>query len=232
MPESRPRASRKEVAEAVRQIRELHRKGRESLAALPGRGRQGQQDIRAQAERLRRLQPDMRWSEAKLRLARQFADPAVGYTREQLDGLCRLLRQHRAHFSTSHVGILLAAPATRRAELQRACLEEDWGTMELDAEVKARFGRRRPAGRKRRVAADPVLALVQLDAMLDTLLRWHAVAAEAKPGGGRKKKSVLDALPEGVRDRVRRLSRSLRRLREDVKAALEEARARRRSGRG
>jgi hypothetical protein len=224
MSENRPRASRDEVERSIREIREYHRQGRASLRELPERGRYGQRALDEQAERLG-------WNVTRLRKARQFADPAAGYSREQLNELFRLLRAHRPVFGTAHAGVLVTASwAEGRAELQRLCLEGNWSKAELEAHVKARLGPRRFGGRRRRVAEDPIQALVQLDEFADSWQRWYAIAVERPQDNGRGK-SVLDRLPEPVRIETRKVQRAVRRLREAVAGALERARAGRRRGR-
>ena len=79
-------------------------------------------------------------------------------------------------------------------------------------------------GRRRRVADDPVLALVQVDEMADTWLRWHDVAAEEPRGNGHTKR-VLDRLPKPIRGEVRKVTTAMHRLREAVARARERARA-------
>jgi hypothetical protein len=97
MRSERPLASGEEVSQAVREIRAYHDQGRQSLKELPLRGPHGAGAIDAQAE-------ELGWNATKLRKARQFAHRQDGYTRKQLDELCRLLREHRPRFGTSHVG--------------------------------------------------------------------------------------------------------------------------------
>jgi hypothetical protein len=219
MAESRPRASRDEVAQSVREIREYHRQGRDSLRELPKRGGYGQRALDEQAGRLG-------WNVMRLRKARQFAGPESGYSRKRLNELVRLLREHRPVFGVSHVGILVSASwAEGRARLQRRCILENWGKARLEAEVKARLGPRRSGGRRRRVADDPVQALMQIDKMADTWLRWHAAAAAEQRGNG-DGESVLDRLPKPVQTEVRRVTRAMSRLRGAVAGELERARAR------
>jgi hypothetical protein len=217
MSESRPRATRKEVAEAVRQIKAYYERGTQSLEELPERGRYGARAIAAQAERLG-------WAETKLRKARQFADPVLGYSRDQLHELFSLLREHRPVFGVCHVGVLVSAPwAEGRAELQRRCILGNWSKDRLEAEVKVLLGTRNWGGRRRRVADDPVLALVQVYEMADTWLRWHTVAA-GEPRGNGHSASVLDRLPESVRAKVHKITGAMRRLRTAVARARERAR--------
>src|SRR5262245_44831039 len=119
MSESRPRATRDEVAEAIRQIKAYHAQGKQSLKGLPERGRYGQRALDEQAER-------RGWNVTRLRKARQFAHADEGYSRERLNELFRLLREHRPVFGVSHVAVLVTAPWPVRGEFQRLCIEHNW----------------------------------------------------------------------------------------------------------
>jgi hypothetical protein len=214
---SRPRATRAEVAEAIRQIKAYHAQGKQSLKELPERGRYGDRAIATQAKQ-------RGWTETKLRKARQFASPEAGYSKDRLNELFRLLREHRPVFGVSHVGILVTASWSEgRAKLQRRCILENWSKDQLEAKVKARLGPRRFGGRRRRVAEDPVQALVQVDEMADTWRRWYDIASE-EPSGSKGAKSVLDRLPEPVRAEVHKVNGAMRRLRKSLAEELAWAR--------
>src|SRR5262245_56865145 len=199
MSDNRPRASRDEVEQSIREIREYHRQGRASLREVPERGRFGQRALDEQAERLA-------WNLTRLRKARQFARADEGYSREQLTELFRLQREHRPVFGVSHVGVLVTAPWPVRAEFQRLCIESNWSKGELETAIKARLGPRRFGGRRRHVAADPVHALVQLDELTNSWQRWYAVAAQEPEPNGRTH-SILGRLPEAVRAEARKVNR-------------------------
>src|SRR5436305_827887 len=107
MSSDRPLATREEVNQAIREIRDYHEEGRKGLDEVPERSRQGARDIDAQAERLG-------WNPTRLRKARQFAHREEGYTQQRLNELCRLLREHRPIFGISHVGLLVTVPWPQR----------------------------------------------------------------------------------------------------------------------
>jgi hypothetical protein len=211
MRSERPQASGEEVSQAVREIRAYHDQGRQSLKELPERGKHGAGAIDAQAEALG-------WNATKLRKARQFAHREGGYSRRQLDELCRLIREYRPHFGTAHIGLLVTVAWREREGLQKECVEGDWSTSELQAEIKRRFGPRRYGGRRRRVSTEPGRVLLQLDGMAYTWERWSKIVEEEGEGGA----SILDSLPEGVRGRIEAVSRAVARLRvlldEELKA--------------
>jgi hypothetical protein len=216
MSESRPRASRAEVAEAILESRAYYREGRSLLRHTPGRGVLVRAAILKEAHRLN-------WNETKARKARQFA---MLYSRDQVHDLCRSLRVHEPHFGTAHVGVLVTVPDAReRAKLQRWCVAEDIAVTDLELEVRRRFGRRTFGGRRRKVADDPARALLQLDGMAVSWLRWHAVAA-AEPEGNAQGQSVLDRLPDAVAAEARKVHRTMLRLYDAVAKELKRARAR------
>lgn len=120
-------------------------------------------------------------SPTKLRKARQFAHRAEGHSRERLDALCRLLREHRPIFGIAHVGLLVTVvPWPEREAIQKECIEGNWSTYELQAEIKKRYGARRQGGRRRQVPAEPGHVLFQIAEMADTWLRWYAVVTEGE----------------------------------------------------
>jgi len=219
MQSGRPQVSREDVAQAIKEIRTYHDQGRQSLRELPQRGKHGARAIDEQAERLG-------WNSTRLRKARQFAHSEEGYSRERLNELCRLLREHRPVFGVSHVGLLVTVPWPEREELQRECAERNWSTSELQAEIKRRYGSRRQGGRRRRVSTDPDHALVQLGEMADSWRRWFAVVGEVNE----EDETILDALPEPVRSRVGAVQRAVNRLRKAVNAELEANRKKREPG--
>jgi hypothetical protein len=216
MAEDRPRASRTEVDESVRALRAYYEAGRTSLREVPARAANAVEAIREQAAR-------RGWADTKLRKARQFANL---FTREELNELCRAVRQHRAHFGTASLGIIVTIPdARQRRDLLRRCLKGGMGIRALQREVRMRFDRRTFGGRRRQVADDPTLALVQLDELAVSWLRWHAIAAEEPEGNGRSK-SVLDRLPDAVAAEALKVHRAMLRLYAAVAKELKRARAR------
>jgi hypothetical protein len=216
MPGERSQASEEDVTEAIREIRAYHDQGRQSLRELPERGKHGARAIDEQAERLG-------WNPTRLRKARQFARAGEGYSRDRLNELCRLLREHRPVFGTAHVGLLVTVPWPEREEIQRKCVEGNWSMTELQAELKRRYGSRKEGGRRRQVPSEPADVLLQIDELADSWERWYKVIAP-KPEEGQKKKTILRTLPENVQERVRAVNKAIKQLREVVTAALEAIR--------
>jgi hypothetical protein len=212
MASDRPKASREDVDQAIREIRAYHAQGRKSLREQPERGSWGAGEINAQAKKLG-------WNPDKLRSARQFADPENGYSGERLDELFRLLREHRPVFGVSHAGRLASVPMPLREEIQRECVEGNWSVAELGKAIKKRLGRRRHGGRRRRVSREAADVLVQLEEMTDTWRRWFRRAAD-----GEDDRPILDGLPARVREKVREVDAAMSGLRDAVTARLEALR--------
>jgi hypothetical protein len=121
----------------------------------------------------------------------------------------------------AHVGLLVTVPWPEREVLQKECIEGNWSTAELQAEIKKRYGFRRQGGRRRQVPSEPTHVLLQIDEMADTWLRWFAVVSEADDSD----MPPLGALPDQIMERVKAVTRAMKRVREDVLAELAAARA-------
>jgi hypothetical protein len=209
----RPKASREEAGKAIQEIKAYHEQGRRSLRELPRRGEHGARAIDEQADKLG-------WNPTRLRKARQFAHNSEGYSRDRLAELCNLIRDHRPVFGVSHVGLLVTVPWPQRERIQKECVEGNWSTAELQAEIKRQYGARRQGGRRRRVSAKPEHILIQLDQMADTWRRWHMVVAKVNEAG----QSALDPLPGEIRDRIKSTAKALTKLQEAVHVELKAAR--------
>jgi hypothetical protein len=218
MADPRPQASRAEIEEAIRAIREYHRQGRDSLRESAERGRYGQGALDEQAA-------ELGWNVTRLRKARQFAHAEEGYSQEQLRELFGLLRKHRPLFGTAHVGILVTLSwAEGRAELQLLCAENNWSKATLEAEVKTRLGPRRQGGRWRQVGDEAGQLLTQLDALAHSWERWYGVASGTLGKAGQRR-NVLPKLPPAVRRRVKAITEAMTGLRAKIAEKLGEIRA-------
>src|SRR4051794_40245773 len=106
---------------------------------------------------------------------------ARGYTREQIKGLCDLVRKHRSRFGPSHLLILLRVKkGTRRDAMTRQAVREGWTTVRLERAAQAEKRTRREwVGRKPQVPEGRVEVLLTLDALSEKWCRW---CEEADPG--------------------------------------------------
>ena len=217
------KSRRERVATAVKKIRAFYALGRKIPPKQRHKDAYNHGVIRREAER-RGVNEDT------VRKARQFADPAEGYTPQELEELCGVVERVQpeqddglAIFGKTHVIRLLSVrPRRKRTGLQKQAIEGGWSTAELEAEIARRFGTRREGGRRRRVPAAPADLLVQLEGMCETWGRWQAAVAREPEDGAAARASVRD-LPADVRTRLVDVGRRLGRLHRAVVEALAAA---------
>jgi hypothetical protein len=203
-----PQDRKSAVAAAVRSIREFHRAGRSLPKKAPHKDAYDSGRMDAEAKRLG-VNVDT------ARKARQFADAKSGYSKNEVDDLCRLISavqtdqgDDRSVFTRTHLIRLLTVPKRWRAGLQATVIEKGWSVSELEAQIAARYGIRRAGGRKRRVPADVLGLLTQIERSCEAWRRWSAGLApplrEGSPakGAGARSASTED-LPEGIVKRMR-----------------------------
>lgn len=185
---------RKQVLQAIQQIRAFHQMGRESVRERSGRGTYRDRAIDQEAE-ARELNADA------VRKMRQFADPEAGYTPDELSELCRMIKtvqvdqdEHEGIFNRTHViRLLTVRPKRRRAKLQTEAIEQGWTCAELEAEIARRFGTRRHGGRRRRVARGEAELMTQIERMCEEWRRWHEELTRLLKEGDQEKEPVLSA---------------------------------------
>jgi len=211
MKNERPRATNPDIDTAIREIRDFHAKGRESIRLLPGRGEFGGGVIEEQALPLA-------WSGTKLRKARRFA---TQYPRkEDLDELCRLVREHKAIFGIAHVGVLVTAPDAKvRDAVLLWCLKGNHSKADFEQEVQKRVGKRRKGGRRRRIDKDPGRLLIQVEETANTWLRWYELVKgdEEQPEAN----SFLSRLSADVQKGIRSVAGAMRKLHETAEKQLD-----------
>ena len=205
---------------AVDSIRELHSIGRSLNAPASGTEDSGRMSIADVAAR-EGMNADT------VRKARRFADPDEGYTPAELDDLCEQIRRvqgaqavSKPVFGRTHVLRILSVPERGRKGLQAAAIRGAWSTAELEAEIAARYGSRRDGGRKRRIPADTLGLLAQVEGQCEAWRRWHAAAVDLV--------AAKDDFPAAVRDRLADAVGAVGRLHRAATDALKT----RRPGRG
>lgn len=214
-------ARAKRVADAIRGIKDFHATGRKLPPKASHREAYNQGTIQTAGEKVG-------LSAEAARQARQFADPAAGFTAVELQELCALIKEVQPGqddalpvFGKTHLIRLLSVPKSRRPALQRAAVRGAWSTARLEGEIAAKFGTRRDGGRKRQVPQDLVGLLVQLEGVCEGWRRLLAAvdqpATEEKVGH-----AVLADLPEGVRRQARAAGRAVAALQEAVTDELAE----------
>jgi len=171
---SRGATSRPEKVEAaITKIRAFHELGQHLPPRQGHRDVYGRGIIDGEAERLH-VSPDT------LRKARVFADRVEGYTRKELNELCRLIQKVQpgqdealAILERSHLVRLLSVRSkVKRAALQEECIRSGWSTAELDTEIAKRFGTRRAGGRRRKIPLDLTDFLIQMELNCEQWRRW------------------------------------------------------------
>lgn len=193
-----------EVRTALRRVRSFYELGCKSLKSKPGRMEYG--SMKEEASRFG-------LSEELLRKARQFADPDHGYTLQELNAIlsqCRdlVVEGNKVGFAlgTTHVIRWLSVPNRRRARIERLTIAERWTLSRLESEIAKEFGSRRAGGRRRKIPANSLDALVQLEAICNEWRRWYeSLHRDLSAEGKRKTKTTEKAkitpsdLPEPVR---------------------------------
>ncbi|WP_439626998.1 hypothetical protein [Gemmata sp.] len=209
------------VAEAVRAIRELHAAGRKVPPKQSHRDAYNQGTVQVAGEQLG-------LSAEAARQARQLADPAAGYTADELRELCDLIREVQPGqgddlpvFGKTHLVRMLTVPKPRRPVLQRAAVRGAWSTARLESEIAAKFGSRRAGGRKRRVPQDANGLLIQIEGMCEA---WRRLLTEIDVDVGEENPghAVLADLPVAVARQVRAAGRTVAALQEVVTEELRE----------
>jgi hypothetical protein len=211
------------VKAAIETIRRFYALGREIPPKLAHKQSYHQGVIRAEAQH-RHINEDT------LRKARMFTDPVEGYSRQELNELCRLIREvqsgqdeGKAIFGKTHVIRLLSVrPKRRRAALQKLAIKKGWSSAELEAEIARRFGTRRHGGRRRRIPPDRDDLLVQLEGMCEGWRRWQTELSREVEEGEEGHASLAD-LPDTVRRQVKEAGRVLWRLHQAVVGALKDS---------
>ncbi|QDU21796.1 hypothetical protein [Urbifossiella limnaea] len=213
------------VMAAVKAIKDFHALGRSVPKKQAQKEAYAQGTVDAEAQK-HGVNPDT------VRKARQFADPVGGYTPAEVNDLCRLITAEQPHqddersvFGRTHLIRLLSVKKQYRAGLQEAAVRGGWSTGELEAQIAARYGSRRDGGRRRRLPADALGLLTQVERLCEGWRRWVAlVSANPEQQVGKTKGPSMNDLPPRVRRLVGEAGAALAKLHE---AATEELKARR-----
>ena len=220
-----PSVSRARVTKAVRQLKYVHLVGLKSLEQRGGRGGYGERRAEVEAKRLKKDMPaGSKISGEILRKLRQFADAESGYSRSDLDELCRLCREHKQPWGIKHLTIILRVPKAdgRRVAFQRRAIKGCWTTSQMRDEVLRLYGRRRSGGRKPAIRPDAEGLLGQVEALC---LRWARLHAELTAAGDpRAAHPLLRDLPADVQRKFGAATEALRQLRLVVAKGLERRR--------
>jgi len=159
-----------------------------------------------------------------IRKARQFADPVAGYTREEVNELCRSIVEVQSDqadtnsvFGRTHLIRLLSVKKDNRRSLQETAIREGWSTGELEAHIAAKYGIRRDGGRKRHIPGDLLGILAQLEQRCESWRRWHSqVTPDAGQEKARIQKRTLDVFPSQVHRLVNDAAAAMAKLHQAV----------------
>jgi hypothetical protein len=176
----------------------------------------GRQTLQQSHHSLGEVARSLKWSEDKLRKARQLARPVTGYSPDDLQEVFALLREHRPVFGPSHLARLVSVPWPERKKMQRRCIQRNWSVSELATAIRKELGRRSQGGRKRRVRKGDVL--IQLDREADTWIRLVRAADRSRDG----LPPVLDGLSPQVSRRLTSVTGAMQRLQEAVLVELAD----------
>lgn len=205
---------------SVHDIRELFEIGQEALRVLSTAGGSGYgEDQIGQVARRVGRNPET------VRKARQIADPKEGYSRHELEALCKaILAQGNIAggcvFTQSHLMKLIAVtPKRERDRFQGEVLRHGWSRKEMERRMLAAYGRRRSGGRKPRVMTDVRAYLADLEGKCIAWIQWHraaegVIASMPKPAGAM-------GVPADVRGELKRVVQGITLLRIKVSRALK-----------
>src|SRR5262245_45819991 len=115
-----------------------------------------------------------------LQKARRFV---TEYDDRALNKLCRRIEGGGAAIRFSHIIVLLSAPPPSRPGLLGRAVRGRWTCAQLQADVRARFGRRHQGGRSLDLPEDEAGRLVLLDRLCVRWRSWHKAAEAYLPVG-------------------------------------------------
>lgn len=199
-----------EVQAALRRVRKFYDLGCKSLERSPGRMQYGMMRDEASHFGL---------SEELLRKARQFADPEQGYTKDELRVIFAKCSKAGFPLGTTHVIRWLTIPKRRRARIERLTITERWNLSRLEAEIALEFGSRKAGGRRRRIPADSLGILIQLEGLCDAWRRW-CESLGRDPDDKEKQRTDRD-LPASVRRRLSVATKGVAELQGVVTAEIQ-----------
>jgi hypothetical protein len=163
-----------------------------------------------------------------LRKARKFADCEQGYTPQEVDELCRLIREvqpaqdrRMAIFERCHLVRILSVPRRKRAALQRECIRKGWSLATLERIIAMRFGTRREGGRRRSVPDDLPSFFVQAEKLCEVWRRWVEELSR-DPDQVDEEHILLADLPLKLRKQITAISGQIWQLHQDVVEELKQ----------
>lgn len=187
-----------EVQAALRRVRDFYDLGRRSLKDSPGRMK-----YRSMGHEARLFGVSEEW----LRKARQFASSEQGYTLKELKVIFAQCRKAGFPLGTTHIIRWITIPKRRRARIERLTISEKWNMSRLEQEIAQEFGSRKAGGRRRRIPADSLGVLIQLEGLCDAWRRWNESLRRAlsPKDSSDKKAEEVKLMPSDLPIAVRKL---------------------------
>jgi hypothetical protein len=198
------------VRRAIRALNRFYGIGRESLGRYPERMKYGAMGAEARAAK---RHPEM------LRKARSFAD---AYSAREFEQLLSLAQDQECRLGVSLIIRLLTVRSADRPALQRQVIGGHWSHSKLEAEIRKRYGNRRPAaGRLQPQPHDPQEAMLQAARHCDHWQRFLLSLCEpAKDNSARRDRLLRKDLPRPVRQRLEQVACAIKKLEGTVSKAL------------
>jgi hypothetical protein len=173
------------------------------------------------AKRLEKVARELNLNEEIARKLRQFADPKNGgYSRAELNALCRVCKENGFVIGTQYVIRLLSISKERgeRARFQEEAIENHWTCARLETEIRARYGRRdRRAGRRPRIPNNLGDLLATIQRQSERWLRFGLALSEG---------TIMVLLPEKVTVHLGQIDSAMKDLQRAIAKELEKLRSR------
>lgn len=169
-----------QVEKAIKKIKKFHELGRRLPSNQGHREVYGKHLLATESSR-------NGVNEDTLRKARQFADPSDGYSEEQMEALCALIRKYQPDqeekkpvFGKTHVILLMRVPKRDRKKLVERAVKEAWSTEELRSNIVLNAEKDNPKrarhdrGRRPHIPSDLNGLFIQMGRMCKEWRRWDA----------------------------------------------------------
>jgi len=159
-----------DVSKAIREVRQFHKTGHDSLRVEPGQiSNAALVDEAIQAK----LTPDM------MRKARRFAKL---YGRDDVTRLADLCRKYDFVLTRVHVLFLLRIRVKEdRRKFEREAISSHWSVSQFNEELVKRYGSRwAGGGRKPKIPSGTTAVLSQVESMCSVWRRWHTELHQPK----------------------------------------------------
>jgi hypothetical protein len=206
----KPDISREEGARAAEALLDFYKKGRASLRRLESLRRRDAAALR-HGRKQETLEAEARHAGLNHDLMKKAWRLAQQYTEEEIEAICRKVRERPARFGYSHlVKVLGITDHGLRRQLTNEAIDGQWSVGDLQRAIQANKERRPHVGKKPRTPESVMEALLVLQTLCLKFNRWCDVA--------------LGKLPRKVQQATREADGAVRRA---GKAASEQIQRRR-----